>query len=58
MTLPEKITIEIFLLLTEFCIQNIIEFLESYALFKINKDEIYENFKKFVLTFAINSLSV
>ena len=69
-TLPEKITIEIFLLLSEFCIQNKIEPLESCALFKIisdilqlfskklNKDEIYENFKKFVLTFAMNRFSV
>ena len=69
-TLPEKITIEIFLLLSEFCIQNKIESLESCALFKIisdilklfskklNKDEIYENFKKFVLTFAMNRFSV
>ena len=69
-TLPEKITIEIFLLLAEFCIQNKIEPLESCALFKIisdilqlfskklNKDEIYEKFKKFVLTFAMNRFSV
>ena len=69
-TLPEKITIEIFLLLSEFCIQNNIEPLESCALFKIisdilnlfskklNKKEIYENFKKFVLTFAMNRFSV
>ena len=69
-TLPEKITIEVFLLLAEFCIQNKIEPLESCALFKIisdilqlfskklNKDEIYENFKKFVLTFAMNRFSV
>jgi hypothetical protein len=69
-TLPEKITVEIFLLLSEFCIQNKIEPLESCALFKIisdilqlfskklNKDEIYENFKKFVLTFAMNRFSV
>ena len=68
-TLPEKITIEIFLLLAEFCIQNKIEPLESCALFKIisdilqlfskklNKEEIYENFKKFVLTFAMNRFS-
>ena len=68
--LPEKITIEIFLLLSEFCVQNKIESLESCALFKIisdilklfskklNKDEIYENFKKFVLTFAMNRFSV
>ena len=69
-TLPEKIAIEIFLLLSEFCIQNKIEPLECCALFKIisdilqlfskklNKNEIYENFKKFVLTFAMNRFSV
>jgi hypothetical protein len=69
-TLPEKITIEIFLLLSEFCIKNKIEPLECCALFKIisdvlklfakklNKNEIYENFKKFVLTFAMNRFSV
>ena len=69
-TLPEKIRIEIFLLLSEFCIENKIESLECCALFKIisdildlfskklNKKEIYENFKKFVLTFAMNRFSV
>jgi len=68
--LPEKICIEIFLLLSEFCIKNNIEALESCALFKIisdvldlftkkcTKSEIYENFKKFVLTFAMNRFSV
>ena len=68
--LPEKINIEIFVLLSEFCIQNKIERLESCALFKIisdvlklftkkyNKNEIYENFKKYVLTFAMNRFSV
>ena len=67
--LPEKITIEIFLLLSEFCIKNKIEPLESCALFKIisdvlklftkklNKTEIYENFKKNLLTFAMNRFS-
>ena len=67
--LPEKITIEIYLLLSEFCVNNKIEPLESCALFKIisdilelisqkkNKKEIYENFKKFVLTFAMNRFS-
>ena len=68
--LPEKITIEIYLLLAEFCYQNKIESLEACALFKIisdvlalfrkktDKKEIYENFKKFVLTFAMNRFSV
>ena len=68
--LPEKITIEIFLLLSEFCIQKTIDPIESCALFKIisdvlnlfskklDKKEIYENFKKFVLTFAMNRFSV
>lgn len=67
--LPEKISIEVFLLLSEFCIKNNIEHLESCALFKIisdvlklfakklNKSEIYENFKKFVLTFSMNRFS-
>ena len=69
-TLPIKITIEIFLLLSEFCIKNKIEPLKCCTLFKIiadvlklfskklNKNEIYENFKKFVLTFAMNRFSV
>ena len=68
--LPEKIIIEMFLLLSEFCVINKIEPLESCALFKIisdvfnlirkkrNKLEIYENFKKFVLTFAMNRFSM
>ena len=67
--LPEKIIIEMYLLLSEFCINNKIEPLEACALFKIisdlfelikqnrNKFEIYENFKKFVLTFAMNRFS-
>ena len=67
--LPEKISIEVFLLLSEFCIKNNIDHLESCALFKIisdvlklfakklNKSEIYENFKKFVLTFSMNRFS-
>jgi hypothetical protein len=67
--LPEKITVEIFLLLSEFCFQNKVEPLEACALFKIisdvlnlirkkrDKREIYENFKKFVLTFAMNRFS-
>ncbi len=68
--LPEKISVEIFVLLSEFCIKNNIAPLESCALFKIisdvlklfakklTKSEIYENFKKFVLTFAMNRFSV
>ena len=67
--LPEKIIIEMYLLLSEFCVNNKIESLEACALFKIisdlfelirqnrNKFEIYENFKKFVLTFAMNRFS-
>ncbi len=67
--LPEKISVEIFLLLSEFCIKNNIDHLESCTLFKIisdilklfakklNKKEIYENFKKFVLTFSMNRFS-
>ncbi len=68
-TLPEKISVEIFLLLSEFSVKNKIDKLESCALFKIisdvlrlftkklNKNEIYENFKKFVLTFSMNRFS-
>ena len=68
--LPEKITIEIYLLLSEFCVLNKIEPLEACAIFKIisdicilirkkrNKQEIYENFKKFMLTFAMNRFSM
>ena len=68
--LPEKITIEIYLLLSEFCVKNKIEPLEACALFKIisdvlilirkkrDKKEIYENFKKFLLTFAMNRFSM
>ena len=64
--LPEKTTIEIYLLLAEFIVKNKIEKLEACALFKIisdvlnlirkkrEKKEIYENFTKFVLTFAMN----
>ena len=56
-------------MLSEFCIKNNIDQLESCALFKIisdilklfakklNKREIYENFKKFVLTFSMNRFS-
>lgn len=68
--LPEKITIEIYLQLSEFCFKNKIDNLEACALFKIisdilalfrkktNKLEIYESFKKFVLTFAMNRFSI
>ena len=68
--LPEKTTIEIYLLLAEFIVQNKIESLEACALFKIisdvlnlirkkrEKKEIYENFTKFVLTFAMNRFSM
>ena len=64
--LPEKTTIEIYLLLAEFVVQNKIELLEACALFKIisdvlilirkkrDKKEIYENFTKLVLTFSMN----
>ena len=67
--LPEKTTIEIYLLLSEFIVQHKIESLEACALFKIisdvlnlirkkrDKKEIYENFTKFVLTFAMNRFS-
>ena len=68
--LPEKTTVEIYLLLAEFIVQNKIESLEACALFKIisdvlnlirnkrEKKEIYENFTKFVLTFAMNRFSM
>ena len=68
--LPEKTTIEIYLLLSEFIVKNKIESLEACALFKIisdvlnlirkkrDKKEIYESFTKFVLTFAMNRFSM
>ena len=68
--LPEKTTIEIYLLLSEFIVKNKIEPLEACALFKIISDvlnlirkkrdkiEIYESFTKFVLTFAMNRFSM
>ena len=68
--LPEKTTIEIYLLLSEFIVKNKIEPLEACALFKIisdvlnlirkkrDKKEIYESFTKFVLTFAMNRFSM
>lgn len=66
MNLPDKTTIEIFLLLTEFCIKNKITLLETCTIFKIisdtidlfkrnyRKKEIYEFFKKSLLTYSMN----
>ena len=63
--LPEKITVELYLLLTEFCLKNQISLLETCALFRVVSDvldlfkknlsqkDIYEQFKKSVLTFSI-----
>ena len=68
--LPEKTTVEIYLLLSEFIVKNKIESLEACALFKIisdvlnlirkkrDKKEIYESFTKFVLTLAMNRFSM
>ena len=67
--LPEKVTIELYLLLTEFCLKNKISLLETCSLFKIlsdililfrqnkTKKEVYEQFKKSVLTFSMNRFS-
>ena len=67
--LPEKITVELYLLLTEFCLKNQISLLETCALFRVVSDvldlfkknlsqkDIYEQFKKSVLTFSMNRFS-
>ena len=67
--LPEKIRIEMYLLLAEFCIKNKIEPLECCAIFKIisdtfnlignkkSKTEIFERLKKFLITFAMDRFS-
>lgn len=67
--LPEKITVEIYLLLIEFCFKNKIDSFEVCALFKIisdvlalfrnnaNKAEVYEKFKSSLLTFSMNRFS-
>lgn len=67
--LPEKITIEVYIQLVDFCIKNNIEELEACALFKIisdvlavfrnnsTKKEVYEQFKKSILTFSMNRFS-
>lgn len=67
--LPEKTTIELYLLLTEFCLKNNISLLETCALFRVVSDvltlfknnlsqnDIYDQFKKSVLTFSMNRFS-
>ena len=67
--LPDKTTLEIFLLLTEFCAKNNINLLETCTIFKIindtlnlikrnfRKKETYEFFKKSILTFSMDRFS-
>ena len=43
--LPEKITVELYLLLTEFCLKNQISLLETCALFRVVSD-VLDLFKK------------
>lgn len=64
--IAEKTTTEIYVLLTEFCLKNKISHLETCALFRVISDvlelfrqnksqkEIYEQFKKSILTFSMD----
>lgn len=64
--LPEKVYVELYVLLTEFAVKNSITALETCALFRVifdvlemikkhyDQERVYEKFKKSVLTFAMN----